>query len=171
MREVIKLKNKAITDDEIKNCVKLLHKDYHDAKIIVFHKFKDYLKWSMTFKNFDYKYIKEVYKGRTVGCYNSDLKHILIYVFNDKSNERYKKINIIHTLMHELRHYYQYNFKESKWRKESNAVRYELGDYRYKSAPIEHDANRFAARMMIKHREKISNILNIYPSWEVRGYE
>lgn len=164
------MKKQTVTKEEIYECMKLLHEDYHDANIIIFNNFWECLKWHVL-NNFDIEQIKKVYKGRTVGCYNVDLKYIHIYMFNDKTEERYRKINIIHTLMHELRHYYQYNFQESKWRKGNNKVTYMLGDYRYKSAPVERDANKFAARMMIKHKEKLSNILNIYPSWEVIGYE
>ena len=162
------MKHKVITDKEIKDCIKLLHKDYHDAKMHVFDTFFDFLKWVVRNKFTDFSYIKKVYKGRTVGCYNSGRNQIHIYIFNDKSEERYRRINIIHTVMHEIRHYYQYNYKGYKW---NDNVRYELGDYRYKSAAEERDANKFAARMMMKNKDKISNILNVYPCWSVRGYE
>lgn len=164
------MKKQIITQDEVNECIKLLHKDYREAKILVFNAFFEYLKWSLSYKTFDPRQIKKVYKGITVGSYNVDLKHVHVYVFNHKSEEKYLKTNIIHTLFHELRHYYQYNFKEYKWKRGRN-VTYELGDYRYMSAPIERDANKFAARMMTRYKEKISSILNVYPDWWVNGYE
>lgn len=167
---MIKLKKERITNDEINKCVKLLHRDYQDATIIVFHKFIDYLKWSMSYKNFDFIQIKKVFKKLTIGNYNSRTNIIHIYIFNNSSEDRFIKASVIHTLFHELRHYYQFNFKDHVWGKGSNLT-YELNDYRYRSSPIERDANTFAARMMVKHKESISKALNIYPDWEVKGYE
>lgn len=167
---MIKLKSKVITREEINECIKILHKDYHDAEILVFDRFLDYLKWSLSHEYFNFNNIKEVYKKLTLGNYNSKTNKIHIYIFNNKSEDRYIKASVINTLFHELRHYYQFNFKGSKWGNGNNLT-YALDDYRYRSSPIERDADKFAARMMIKHKDSISDALNVYPDWKLKGYE
>ena len=159
-----------ITIDEVKKCVALLHKDYRDCEIHIFYSKLSFLKWCLKVKFFDTDQIKKVLKGKTAGYYRYDRNHAHIYLFSHKVPERYFKLNVIHTVFHEVRHYYQRNYQKNKW-SGNRGVSYGIGDYRYKSAPVERDANKFAARMAIKHREEISKILNVYPDWTVNGYE
>ena len=46
-------------------------------------------------------------------------------------------------------------------------VTYSLGDPKYSDSYIEKDANNFAGRMMEKNRMSISEVLNVFPEWEV----
>ncbi|MGN1399984.1 MAG: hypothetical protein ACI4XL_00610 [Bacillus sp. (in: firmicutes)] len=164
------MKTEKITKEEIGRCISLLHPDYQAGEVHIFHTFLDFAKWTLKNRFTDLQHIKKVFKGKTAGQYRGGDNQIHIYLFNHRTQSRYYKINVIHTIYHELRHYYQYNHQAHKWQGRK-VFSYEVGDYRYKSSAIERDANRFAARMMIKHKDKLSYHLNIYPNWHVRGYE
>lgn len=161
---------KRISQEEIDQCIELLHPDYHNCPVYVFHSFWDYVKWSFKRFEFDFEQLKKAWTGKTSGVYNSRYSFIQLYVFNHTVEDRYIKQCVIHTLYHELRHYYQFTNKARIWRS-AKGISYSLGHPRYNESPIERDANKFAARMVIKNRKKISKILNVYTDWKVNGYE
>lgn len=160
------MKEKVITQEEINKCINLLHQDYHGCPLYAFHNFWDYIKWSIKNKHIDIKQIRKVHSGKTAGMYNSGDNYIHLYIFNhEKVEKRYIKQCVVHTLLHELRHYYQYKTKPNKWRKLKQAS-YKFGDPRYSQSPEEKDADKFAARMLKKNKLGISKILNVYPDWD-----
>ena len=159
------MKKKRISKEEIDQCINLLHTDYIGCPIYIFHSFWDYVKWSFKHFNFDFDQLKKAKNGMSTGMYNSTENFIQIYVFNHLGGERYLKLNVIHTLYHELRHYYQFTYKAKIWNN-NKLVKYDLGHPKYREAPIERDANKFAQRMMEKNRKEVSRILNVYPDWD-----
>ena len=159
------MKEKVITQEEINRCMGYLHSDYHGCTLYLFHSYWDYIKWSIKHKEIDFKRIRNVYRGKTAGMYNSANNYIHLYIFNhERVDKRYIKQCVIHTLLHELRHYYQYKTKPDKWRKLKQAS-YKFGDPRYSQSPEEVDADKFAARMLKRYRYEISKVLNVYPDW------
>ena len=170
MKRINKPETPRISQEEMDACIQILHDDYHKCEVLVFNSFREFGIWALKHKFKDIAHIKKVYKGLSAGQYRGKENHVHIYAFNHRTNPRYFKVNVIHTLFHELRHYYQYNQQRNKWTGDK-VFSYEVGDYRYRSSLIERDANRFAARMMVKHKKDLSYQLNIYPDWYVRGYE
>ena len=160
------MKERLITQEEIDRCISLLHTDYHGCPMYVFHNFWDYIRWSIKYKYIDVKQMKKAYDGKVGGTYTSGLNFILIYAFNyNKVDKRFAKQCIIHTVLHELRHYYQYKTKPKKWKKLRN-VAYRFDHPKYIEIPEEKDANKFAARMLKKNKMEISRILNVFPDWD-----
>ena len=160
---------KVISQKEIDQCINLLHSDYHGCPVYVFHSFRDYLKWSFKERLFDLPQLKKAWKGKTAGSYDVVENFIQIYIFNHESSDRYIKQSVIHTLYHELRHYYQFTYKSKKWNSK-NVVSYKWGDPKYSESDIEKDADKFAGRMLERNKEKISEILNVYTDWETVRY-
>jgi Zn-dependent peptidase ImmA (M78 family) len=157
---------KKITEDEIRQCMALLHEDYKDPKCKINFMFTlwDFIKWNIKNSKFCFKDTIEARRGDAGAVYHMDLEEINVYLFNYKQNERFYKITMIFRTFHELRHHYQNKYKNHLLTKE---VRYVLSDYRYDSSPSERDANRFASRMMMKNRKEISDILNVFPDWDI----
>ena len=160
------MKERLITQVEIDKCIGLLDEDYHGCPMFIFHNFWDYVKWSIKYKYIDVKQMKKAYKGKVGGTYTSGLNFIHIYAFNYNSvDKRFVKQCIIHTVLHELRHYYQYKTEPEKWRK-LQKVSHTIDNDEYREKPEEADANKFAANMLKKYRLEISKILNVYPDWD-----
>ncbi|PLR72232.1 DUF3920 family protein [Bacillus sp. UMB0728] len=152
---------------EIYECLDLLHEDYKGkCDIHIFYSKFDYIMWTAKNLFFDLRQIKKIFKDKILGCYFSGNKMIHIYAFNHKFEDRYLKQCVLHTLLHELRHYYQNENNTKYWNMKHT---YKVTDEDYSTAPIEKDANKFANRMMIKHRDKFSDYLNVYPDWDVKG--
>lgn len=156
---------------ELYECLDLLHEDYRGkCDIHIFYSKFDYIKWIIKNKFIGMKPAGKVLRGHSLGCYTShdsmDTKILHIYVFNHKFDQRYLKQCILHTLLHELRHCYQHTKNTKFWNMKHT---YKVTDEGYSTAPIEKDANKFANRMMIKHRDKFSDYLNVYPDWDVKG--
>ena len=158
-----------ISREEVDDCIGLLHPNYIDqCPIYIFNSFREHLVWSVRKMDIDIIQLIKAFRGKTTGMYNSKKKYIHMYAFNFKSiDKRYIKLCIIHTLYHELRHCFQFNHKINKWKGRLANNQFSIDDPNYRQAPIEKDANKFAARMMRKHSEEISRILNVYPDWEV----
>ncbi len=95
------------------------------------------------------------------GVYNEKTNDIHIFTFNFDDPYSIDKPHIIHTLYHEIRHYYQHQLKSKKYMDSIN----DNEPFEYLGKQIERDANSFSARMSNKHKEKISKILNIYTDW------
>ncbi len=152
---------------ELYECLDLLHQDYRDTcDIYIFYSKFELLRWSIVNRFTDFAQIIKVLKGKSLGCYFSESKMIHLYVFNHKFDQRYLKQCVLHTLLHELRHCYQHTKNTKYWNMKHT---YKVTDEGYSTAPIEKDANKFANRMMIKHRDKFSDYLNVYPDWDVKG--
>ncbi|MGD6876904.1 DUF3920 family protein [Bacillus infantis] len=150
---------------ELYECLDLLHEDYKGkCDIHIFYSKLELLKWSIVNRFTDFARFKIVLKGISLGCYFSESKMIHIYLFNHKFNQRYLKQCVLHTLLHELRHCYQHTKNTKYWGMKHT---YKVTDDEYSEVPIEKDANKFAKRMLIKHEDEFSRILNVYPDWEV----
>ena len=160
------MKEKVITQKEIDQCINLLHADYHGCPLYAFHNFWDYIVWSIRHNHVDLEQMRKAYSGRTAGMYNSAHNYIHLYIFNhEKVEKRYAKQCVIHTLLHELRHYYQYKTEPEKWR-ELKQASYQFGHPKYSHQPEEVDADKFAEMMLKKYRLEISKILNVYHDWD-----
>jgi hypothetical protein len=177
LRDKLIIKNKAkkiISTEEIEKCIDLLHEDYKtlNPTIRVFKNKIAMIPELLKIKSEcfdDYKYIMS---GNTHAQYNSNSNLIDIFIFNHlkryknkEERRKYLKLYIIFNLYHELRHSYQDKYKNFKFEKErKHYISYGNG---YKSQWIERDANRFAVRMMEKHRENINEILGVTWDWNI----
>ena len=163
-------RSELITLNQVKDCLSLLHEDYHDCEVHMFNSKLSFVKWCVTNKYYDKEHIRSVLKGLSAGYYRIDRKFVHIYLFSHHVPDRYFGLHVIRTLYHEVRHHYQYSYQCNKWVK-SKGIGYRIEDSRYNTSAIERDANKFAARMCIKHKDEISKILDVYPDWIVYGYE
>lgn len=160
-----KTRHSPISKNEIDACIKLLHKDYHEGYDLHIHyRKRDLIKWYLLNRCSigGLKHAtKIIFKEKSFGVFNRYFNAIHIYIFNYSNPYSSSKPEIISTLFHELRHYYQWNYKKNKYEKSF----LNLEGITYESQLIERDANNFAARMMNKHCKEISEIINVYPDW------
>lgn len=137
-----------ISKEEIQLCLSLLHGGYHNlCPVHIGTKIRSFfvrLRWG-----FEAGYLQ--------GYYHSIKKHIYLFpdvTFSlcewedDPSGLLAKKKQVIFTLFHEVRHAYQH--QTAKWMKQW-----------HNDELLEKDANRFAYRMMWKHKKEIEKILNV----------
>lgn len=166
--EVIIIRKLTITDEEIQQCINLLDEKYHSGyKLKVITTKLQFIFWYIITgrKLESMKYLYEVLTCKSRGCYFTNSKIINIYEFNYKNiPDRFFKQTIIFDIFHEIRHYYQDTYMRYKFNNNfNNYIR--VDKVGYGSQPIERDANKFAGRMCKKHKDKISDILNIYSDW------
>ncbi|WP_046217005.1 DUF3920 family protein [Priestia filamentosa] len=137
----------------------LLHEDYHidPKKIKVFNNRYLFVIYGLL-KEFDIGYIKDAFYSRTKGTYRTGDDNILIFTY-DLNGKRHA-LNTIATFYHELRHYYQHNYKTNKFN--LNSATLHMSENGYNTQPHERDANRFASRMMNKHRKKLSELTDTF---------
>ncbi|MCY7919088.1 DUF3920 family protein [Bacillus vallismortis] len=163
---LIENKSSVISAKEIKKCIQLLHKDYHNLGIRIFV-FQNKVQVLLNFLNplgapFCLKTIKRIFKKPLVGLNGFGIIHI--YPFNyPKDLTCYRqtiKLFILETLYHELRHAYQDEFMACAEESE-----YIDGD-QPGAQKSERDARHFATRMMNKFHDDINDILGIKFKWE-----
>ena len=160
-----------INEDELDECLKLLDPKYHNLNIKIkfyynrLHVFVDYLRGEYNKEDF-----KLVMKSEgTCACYRPYINqgiNILVYSFNRNkyyqfwNNEiKYKKIQVMYDIYHEIRHAYQHQFAPKKFNEER--IAYISSGEGYSEQWIERDANRFSRAMMGRHKDSISKIVNL----------
>ena len=157
-----------ISDFQLKQILRLLHDDYqYLGMTISIYDAPDQVKADR--EKHGQTYIDEwCYKDAlngTLGGYHK-LGKIALFPFNHTvRNPAYRKglmqLFSIQDLFHEIRHAYQ----RIHMKKQYNAPYITTGTAGYRSQWIERDANRFAYRMMEKHRSSLNAILGIDFTW------
>ena len=161
---VLKNNSNIISNQNLKQILNLLHKDYQDLgmKITIYkNKFQVFNKWlNILDHSFNFKIVKGVINGNLAGNHGGGI--ISLFPFNHKFNSNrfldYKfQLYMLFDLLHEIRHAYQRIHKKKKYE-----VEYiDAGNKGYSSQWCERDANAFAQRFMNKHKEQINDILKI----------
>lgn len=154
--EIINYSDK-ITYREIIKCISLLPKKYQDldCKIIVYqNKLKPIIKYLL---ELDFVFAFYILTNKILGVQRSFKKEIFIYPF--KQN----KLQIIHTLFHEIRHAYQDKYKNYLFKTQGYCY---IGE-KHDEHPIEIDANKFARIVMNMKNKEISKILYVDDDWYV----
>lgn len=154
-----------ITKKEILKCQKLLHEDYHGAKIKLYGSRLSLILRRMFVLSFSE--ILSLLHEDSPGWYNPNNEevHILLFKFG---KDDLASVNVIYTLYHELRHYYQFKHKPRLVKRRDWTIR--TNEPGYSSDSTERDANKFAARMCKKYIREISEIVDTEPDWIVEGY-
>lgn len=175
---IIVNREKIITNKQINKIINFLGKEYRPNKIIVFESKLQYLRYNI----FYFYKLRElnrisisVLREKISGDYIKFGEVIKIYTFSDrvKNNKILTQLNIIHTLIHELRHKYQYNrineIPKIKFNKEFlgeiSELNNEVSRIENEFPDEEDDAEKFAFRIIKYNSQKIKEIMNWKEEW------
>ena len=157
-----------LSDLQLKQILRLLHKNYNNLGMTIsIYETADQVKADRS--KYGQLYLddwcyQDALNG-TLGGYHK-LGTIALFPFNHTvKNPAYRKglmqLFLIQDLFHEIRHAYQ----RIHMKKQYNTPYITTGTNGYRSQWIERDANRFAYRMMEKHRSTLNTILGIDFTW------
>lgn len=159
-----------ITKNEINECIKLLHSDYHNCKIKILKSPAMFTICSII-KGRNWKYIKLHLTGRVTAWYDVNKETVYLPLFSLRSilgdDKDVIKVYTVYCLFHELRHHYQWKRKPRLVKRRRSGLSVE--DSSYITDPTERDADRFSERMCMKYKDDINKILDIDFEWNVMG--
>lgn len=151
---------------QIRECIKLLHKDYRSGyKLNLFYTRLQFIIWLINYPSKSKWFeLINVLRKRIFGSYDDETDTINIYIFNFDKKDKLHKFNIISTLYHEIRHYYQQHYMYNKFKHDiENYI--PCGKDGYEDQQIELDAYNFSTRMLNRHLDKLNEIMDKDINW------